>query len=339
MKSRQIFKPRLLKCALWCGVVLLLLGSLAGYFYSEYTPSQTLVWGVTFSPPAAEYLGLDWKQAYLAMLQDLSVKYVRIPVYWDRLEPKQGAFSYEEVDWMLQQAAQYHAQVILGLGRKQPRWPECHNPAWFNSLSSAEQQKATLDMLTHAVLHFKASAAVEVWQVENEPDFKFGPDCEKTPIDFLTTEVTLVRLLDSHPTLVTDSGEIGHWLPVAGSGADYFGSTMYRVVHNKFFGYITYPLPPLFFKIKAGILNSFAAPKKIWGVELQAEPWFVTDALHTPIPEQLALMNPELLAQNIAYARAVGFERNYLWGVEWWYWLKTKHDNPVMWDAAEKLYK
>jgi len=114
---------------------------------------------------------------------------------------------------------------------------------------------------------------------------------------------------------------------------------MYRVVHNPKIGYYSYHLPPLFFRLKAGMLNTLVHPKKIYGVELQAEPWFATDVLLTPITRQKELMNADILLDNIRYAQKSGFERHYLWGVEWWYWMKEKNNDSSLLDVAKKEFK
>jgi hypothetical protein len=151
-------------------------------------------------------------------------------------------------------------------------------------------------------------------------------------------EMDLVRSIDSRPILMTDSGELGRWLPTANLGPDIFGSTMYRVVHNPRMGYFKYPLPPYFFHVKAGIAKKFAGVDRIIGVELQAEPWFSDDVHRTDLQTQFALMNPKIFREYIDYAKSVGFEENYVWGVEWWYWLAQKHGDWGMWEEARKLF-
>jgi hypothetical protein len=47
-------------------------------------------------------------------------------------------------------------------------------------------------------------------------------------------------------------------------------------------------------------------------------------------------MNPKVFSQNVAYARSVGFADNYLWGVEWWYWLAKQKNDWGMWQAAKE---
>ena len=52
-------------------------------------------YGVSFSKVYAEYLGLDWKEVYLAILQDLNPKYIRIVAPWNYIESEKGKFSFK----------------------------------------------------------------------------------------------------------------------------------------------------------------------------------------------------------------------------------------------------
>ncbi|MDZ4384998.1 MAG: hypothetical protein U0944_01115, partial [Candidatus Moranbacteria bacterium] len=46
--------------------------------------------GITFSSKYASSIGLDWKANYIAMLDDLQIRKIRIPVYWDLVESNEG---------------------------------------------------------------------------------------------------------------------------------------------------------------------------------------------------------------------------------------------------------
>jgi len=41
----------------------------------------------------------------------------------------------------------------------------------------------------------------------------------------------------------------------------------------------------------------------------------------------------------VAYARQTSFEKQYLWGAEWWYYLKEKQGHPEFWEKARRLYR
>ena len=137
--------------------------------------------------------------------------------------------------------------------------------------------------------------------------------------------------------MVTDSGELSFWVLVA-KRADIFGTTMYRIIYKSPIGYFKYPLPPKFFWLKANFVHIFYPEKPIVVSELQAEPWGPKLIYDLTLSEQEKSMNLVQFHENIEYAKQVGFPENYLWGAEWWYWLKVKHDKPEFWEAAREIY-
>jgi len=315
--------------------VFLLLASV--YFHEQYERAEVSDWGLNFSQKRADELGIKPIDMYIDMLADLRPKKIRIAAYWDQIEPEPGRFEFHQVEEMLELAEKFDSEVILVLGKKQPRWPECHEPQWSKELSVEEQEKARFNMLTQAVNHYKKYPALKIWQVENEPLFSFGDNCPKIDREILRQEIALVKSLDSRPVLVTDSGELGRWIPTATLGADLFGSTMYKLVHNDYTGYFKYPVFAGIFRVKAGILSTFTDTKSVMGVELQAEPWLIKGVHGTDLDTQKMLMNPKVFAEHMKFAEEVGFKDNYLWGVEWWYWLAHEHGDWGMWQAAKDL--
>ncbi len=317
--------------------VLIILGLLvAGYFYLQFKPAKQVNFGLTFSDTYAASLGFDTKQVYLDMLDDLKPKKIRLMTYWDEIEPTPHNFQFSKIDSMLVEAQKRNVGVILVVGKKQPRWPECHQPEWYNSLDGEKQDQALLKMLQATINHFRSYQAITSWQVENEPYFVFGINCPKQSENLLAQEVALVKTLDSRPVILTDSGEQGNWNHTIRSGADQLGVTMYRLVYNDRIGYYRYPVGPWFYRIKAGIVEKFFH-KDIIGVELQAEPWLLAGVFNTDLDTQKSLMNPKIFESHIDYAQKVGFQDNYLWGVEWWYWMAKKNNDWGMWATAKNL--
>jgi hypothetical protein len=314
------------------GVVVLILG----FFYFKYPATDTPELGLTFSYKEAQGLGFDWKTMYLDILSDLQPKNLRLMTYWNDLEPKMGQYNFDIIDQELAEAQKRNIKVIVVVGRKQPRWPECFEPDWFKNLTKDKQDQAQIEVVRKTVEHLKGYTAIADWQVENEPQFSFGAMCPIIPLDLLRQEISTVKSQDARPVIVTDSGEIGKWLPTARTGADIFGATMYRVAYNsKYGGYYKYPLPAAFYRIKAGILTTFSPIKQVYGVELQMEPWFNSGAFNTPLDLQRTLMNPKVFDQNLKYAKQSGFAQHYMWGVEWWYWMAKKNGDWGMWNAAK----
>ena len=293
--------------------------------------------GVTFSARYAHDIGLDWQANYLAILDDLNVKKIRIPVYWDLIEPQEGQYDFADLDWQLQESQKRNAEIILTIGQKVPRWPECYIPQWTNS-DVAKKKAALLQMERTVVERYKNDPEVKYWQVENEPFLDFGV-CPAPDASLLGSEVALVKSLDpSRPVIVTDSGELSLWYKAASFG-DVFGTTMYRTIWKKGFGYYEYPIGPRFFQLKHWLVNLIDHKDNAIVIELQAEPWVNGWTTSVALSEQFKSMNPQQLKTNVEYAKEVGFPEIYLWGAEWWYWLKTTQNHPELWDTAKELIK
>ena len=104
---------------------------------------KKVIYGVSFSPLQAERLDLDWEEVYLSILDDLKVKYLRLSAYWNTIEIREGVFNWQDLDWQIKKAAERGVKVILVIGRRVPRWPECHDPLWLAQFSKKEQALET----------------------------------------------------------------------------------------------------------------------------------------------------------------------------------------------------
>lgn len=289
--------------------------------------------GATFSTIYAKDLGLDWKEAYVAALDDLGIRLLRLPAYWNRIEPEPDVFDFSDLDWQLDQANRRGAKVILAVGRKLPRWPECHVPRWAVGMNEDLVQTRILGMIEKVVSRYAKNSAVTAWQVENEPFFDFG-ECPPADVDFLKKEIALVRSLDDRPIVISESGELSTWVR-AGSLADILGVSTYRIVWSRFTGYFYWPITPRVYRDRAAAVAPLT--EKVIITELQGEPWTTQPIISMPIAQQLKLMNPDRLRTNVVFARKIGFSEAYLWGVEWWYWLK-RQGRPGMWEAAKTMF-
>ena len=320
------------------GVLILLLAGALAVFYRWRAPeAENAVWGVSFSQKQAVALGLDWQAAYLAMLNDLGVKKIRIAAHWDLLEPQEGNYDFSDLDWQMDEAARAGAKTALAIGMKTPRWPECHLPEWAKTLDKERQQAAVLAMLEAAVVRYRNHPALESWQVENEPLFPFG-ECPWRDEKFLQKEIALVKSLDGNkrPVVISDSGEGSWWFNAANAG-DVAGITMYRRVYFSEFGiYVDYPLPPAFYALKAKLVDLLFG-KRVVCVELQAEPWAIGQK-YDGAANDAETMDIGRFRKNVAFAQNTGLDEFYLWGGEWWYWMKTKKNHPEFWEEAKALF-
>lgn len=309
-------------------------------FFFVGTPPQVeeIKWGVNFSPKHAQFLGLDWKENYSALLDDLKVKRIKLITHWDQLEPEKDKYFFEDLDWQIEKAEEKGVKFLLVIGMKTPRWPECHIPGWAVNLAKEDQQKEILELLEEIVLRYRDSSSIWSWQVENEPFFPFGT-CPWSDRKFLEEEVALVKSLDEkkRPVLISVSGEWSPWVRAAKIG-DIVGTTMYKKVWwGVMKTYLTYPLPEIFYWRKAKVIEKLFG-KKVIVVELQAEPWGPKLLYESPIEEQEKTMNPERFKKMINFAKKTGFDEFYLWGAEWWFWLKETRNDSRIWNEARELF-
>lgn len=324
------------------GIILL---ALIGYARSiPVDDSRSITWGLTYSAKQAEGLGLDWQKTYEDILKELKPKKVRLIIYWDNVETEKDKFDFSETDWLLKKTGENKAKAILALGAKIPRWPEIHIPAWAKNLTPEEREGALKNFLKETISRYKDNPAVEMWQIENEPYLMFGERIERGK-DFLEKEIETAKKIDnSRPILTTDGGEFGLWYRAAKAG-DVFGTTMYRNTYTNILGWLfgntEYPFSPGYFKLKKKIIRFLIndKEKKFLVIELQGEPWSHIALNEVSYEEQVKLFSPGYFADTIKYAKETGFGEYYLWGAEWWYYMKEKHNNNCYWEYAKNLFR
>lgn len=336
---------KIIKMIIWIlATILAIIVVVFCYFFVGFVkPSQNITWGVDFSQMQAESLGLDWKETYLAIINDLKSKNIKIHTQWDWVEGERGEFYFNDIDWQLKIAKENGIKVIYVVGIKTGRWPECHQPVWFDSLPERQQKDATLNYIEEVVQRYKNNPAIIYWQVENEPLFRFGkcPDWYYNNDSFLKEEVALVKSLDpSRKIIVSDSGEGSMWLKVAKIG-DIVGTTMYREawfhVTDNFGFFFHFPFSPVYYSRKADLIKRLYN-KDVFCIELQAEPWVSEPFYDIPLSEQSKTMDLKSFKNNVEYAKKTGLDKFYFWGVEWWYWLKTEKNDSSIWEEAQKLF-
>ena len=81
--------------------------------------------------------------------------------------------------------------------------------------------------------------------------------------------------------------------------------------------------------------------KQVIVSELQAEPWAKgkKNITQMSLIDQLNLFNINDFQNNLKYAKRAGFQQAYLWGVEWWYWLKKVKNRNNFWNAAKLIWQ
>jgi hypothetical protein len=310
------------------------------FFLAHKEVPENVTYGMSFNVPYALELGLDPIAVLDALIDDLGIRHFRIAAHWTLIEPHKDLYDFSYMDAELSHIEEKGGTAIVGVGRRLPRWPECHIPDWAATLSWEDQKKEIKEYITDVVTRYRNSSAITYWQVENEPYLTlFAPEyCgEELDEEFLKEEIALVHSLDpSRPVLVTDSGNLGTWAGAYRQG-DAFGTSVYVYFWNPDLGQFRTILPPWFYRAKDRLMGLLYGEKPTFLIELSLEPWLVEPVTKVPLETQYLRMDAEKMDEIIAYAKETRFSTQYLWGAEWWYWLKLQ-GNDEYWEKGRKIF-
>jgi len=321
-------------------VLVLLMYSVAQwYIYSERNTKLQL--GVSFIPDYAQSLGLNPEQTMNALL-NIGVKQFRIVSYWNDIEPSKNVYDFSQLDWEFSKAEAHHAKIILTLGLRQPRWPECHPPNWVNTSEPTSTWQPELESFMAKVIErYKNSPSLEEYQLENEYFLQGFGDCNNFSRSRLVSEYNLVKKLDpSHPIIIGRSNNtVG--LSIGAPRPDIVGISVYKRVWDAGYThrYIEYPYPAWYYAFVAGMQKIFTGKDMII-TEMQAEAWPPDgkNINQISISEQNKSLNAERLKNRFSYAEATGMKQIEMWGAEYWYYRdKVLHD-PSLWNVAKKEF-
>lgn len=304
--------------------------------------------GTTYSRRYAAFMGLDSRESYRAILNELGIRFIRLPVYWDEIEIKPGTFNWKDLDWQIEEGEKKNVNILLAFGHRAPRWPECYAPSWTHQLSNGQFANALLNTLGKVIDHFAPYKNIEAWQVENEPfavKYNYGIECRDIT-QILSKEISLVHALDAkmRPVVITypHLPRFAPWWKIALDYGDIAGIDIYtRIWFNRYFyyGYIEpLKLEPLILpSLKYHRSLAESKSKQLWVTELQAEPWGPRLAPKLTREESYSSIDPQRLLKNIKYVYKSGISRVYLWGIEWWLFERDKNENNIMWEAGKAL--
>ena len=325
-------------------IVVLCAGTMYGvarwYQYSQRSKPTTL--GVTFIADYASSYGLDPHQTLSAILNDLHVKHLRLVSYWSDIEPTQGTYNFDELDYEMGQAQSHSAKVSLSLGLRQPRWPECHAPTWVDTAGPEGSWEPRLNAyITTVVNRYKNNPSLQSYQLENEFFNTFG-GCNNYDRGRLNSELALVHRLDpKHPVIISRSDNyagfsLGKPLP------DIIGISVYRHVWNTFLvqRYFTYPFPSWYYAFLAGAQQLLTGKPSVIH-ELQTEPWppHGQTIQQTSLSEQNKTFNAATLQSTAKFAQQTGIKQIDYWGAEYWYYRKVTLHDPSVWNEAKQIFQ
>jgi len=320
----------------------LLLGSEA------WPPAKTAAPLVGFSYSPVESLGANRVPTQdLAILLDATEPdLVRLPIYWESVEPTPDSLDFSSVDELLavveehDQVTSRQTRVVLTIGARNFLYPELHEPAWaapreqphLNDVQSAAAYRAYFD---GSLLRYRSSPLVYAWQVENEPlDYVVNAStgADQITVEQLAWEISEAHQLDPGRTVVTTTFDgwnstidmLQLYAPplLAALGAYPSGHPGETLAAGDALGldlYIDAPSTPLRFTSpdlrsvwKQQALDFWsgqakAQGKQLWLAEMQAQPWSKASAF-----------TPANLYASAADYRQEPLSVVLLWGVATW---------------------
>lgn len=299
--------------------------------------------GVTYIAGYARSFGLDARETYHAILDDLGVRQLRLVSYWDVIEPTKGSYDFTELDWQMREAEKRGASVSLSIGLRQPRWPECHPPKWVDTTKPlAEWQPALETFIAKVISRYKNSPSLKTYQLENEYYNAMFGRCTDASRSRLKDELNLVHRLDPHHPVIISRSNNTPTLMLRTPVTDLNAFTLYRKVFDSTVThrYFTYPLPPWHYSAIAGWQKLLGGQDSIIH-ELQAEPWPPSGQggiRGISLTEQDKTLSAKRLRDNVAFAKDTGIRHIDLWGAEYWYYRKVKLHDPSVWDTAKDIF-
>jgi len=273
--------------------------------------------GLTFSNRYCRHLGLDWKKTYQDILDRGIFNTVRIPIYWDKIEPSSGEFNWENVDFIVNTTKKYtKIRILPVLGRKTPRWPEYHEPVWLENCTYQSRVDSFLQYFNKFIERYPNFKTI---QIENEPLVDFGLAQIPISIKEFTDRVQAIRSLFKGEIITSDSIEWGN-ISRTLSIVDKVGINIYPRVYTS-----TKKV-----NHRSNIFRKYRRLAKryqnrLFVAELQAEPWWTSHVKHLTSKNIRKTIKPVYIYKY--YKKLTKHTDTLLyWGVEWWYYQLNSKD-------------
>jgi len=171
--------------------------------------------GFSFRPRQIEAFGLDARATLEALLiHDFDV--VRLPAYWNQIEPSVGKFDTKELDWQLEAIERARKRVIISVGAiKNFGYPEFFVPrhqlersltegSLVRSSTHAALLVAAMRFIQRVVERYRDRPSIVAWQLEHEAVDPLGVEHSwRLAVDFVQHELAALREADpSRPVMM-----------------------------------------------------------------------------------------------------------------------------------------
>ena len=297
--------------------------------------SDDISWGLTFSKYSAERYNPDWKANYLAILDELRPRRMRIIFYWEDLEPEPGNYLFRDYDWMVAEAEKRNIDLILVMGQSVGSDDKCYFPEWYKDDQKEIRESKTLALLKALTERYQDSPRVTAFQLEERPLGR-GKECNEVSLRFFQKEIETIKRLDPDRKIILTDSVLGtRWLwgsfttdELAVTEKIVLGEDDGSRVLNWFFKHC------LWFKKNIYFFNW--RDKNFSLYNFKASPEIKDQAWNKSLEEQLELMDLNRFQAEIKAVEALGISPVYLNGAEWWYSLKKEGMNGF-WEQAGNL--
>jgi hypothetical protein len=325
-------------------VILVAAVALSSENWPDETPQAPLA-GFSFSPLISEQAGRDPAQDLARLLVATEPDLVRLPVYWDAVEPTPDALDFSSIDSLLKEVARHnhqsahHTRVVLTIGARNFLYPELHAPDWAGPreqpyLDQAMQGSAYRAYFDATITRYRGSHLLYAWQVENEPldyvanestgedrisasqlDWEIGEvhrldgkhDAVTTTYNGFNLTVDMLQLWT--PSLISRFGRNGHPEQALEAG-DALGLDIYLDGPSVPYRDVTSVNLRAEWKEQAVAFwadRAHARGKNLWLSEMQAQPWNNTGTFGPS----------DLIASAVGY-RQEQLQVVLMWGVDTW---------------------
>jgi hypothetical protein len=285
--------------------------------------------GASLSVKVCRDYAIDDLKVIKYAFNELGIKNFRLMSYWDEIETTPEKYNFEYLDKQFRLIENLGGKVSLAVGKRQPRWPECHIPSWALIQTNKEWYDKLYLFLETTVERYKNNPALLSYQLENEALLKEFGNCKDGDYnrERLKKELSIIKALDKkHPVIMSLSNNWG--FPVFGPFPDIFGFSLYRINYGQ--GKYTRSLfPAWWYKLRASIIKLYSGKKALIH-ELQTEPWGPKANHEMSVPEQFESMSLDQLSGNIQFAKKTELYPIYLWGLEWWFYLNSEKFNNII---------
>ncbi|MGB4967083.1 MAG: hypothetical protein WBO35_02670 [Candidatus Saccharimonadales bacterium] len=310
-------------------------------WYQHSQKGKPYEMGVTFIPAYASSLGVEPHETLDALVRDLGIRQFRLVSYWNQIETSPGHYDFSELDWQFRAIEKVGGTISLSVGLRQPRWPECHAPTFYDTKQPRGKWQPELEkFMTAVVARYKNSSALGSYQLENEFFNHFG-ECYNFDRARLSEELALLKRLDSaHPVIISRSNNYAGYA-LRGPLGDISGISLYRRVWDAEVTkrYFTYPFPSWHYASLAGVQKLLKGQPSVIH-ELQTEPWpprgqSIRDV---SLLEQSKSFDAARLRSTVAFAKQTGIRHMDLWGGEYWYYRWQVLGDDSVWREAKLAF-